>query len=225
MPNKIRFDIISLFPESFSSYLGVSLLKKAQEEGILSVHCHQLRDFALDKHRTVDDTPYGGGAGMVLKPEPLAACIEHVRALAPELSTRTILLSAKGGLFTQEKARQYAESYERIILVCGRYEGVDERIIEHMIDEEVAIGEYVLTGGEMPALIILDAVTRLIPGVVGNSESIEEESHTTAGILEYPQYTKPEIFRDWQVPEVLLSGNHAAIRAWRESQRPKHHQA
>ncbi|OIP59935.1 MAG: tRNA (guanosine(37)-N1)-methyltransferase TrmD [Candidatus Moranbacteria bacterium CG_4_9_14_3_um_filter_45_14] len=215
----MNFDIISLFPESFTSYFGVSILKRAQEDGLIAIATHNLRDFAHDKHKTVDDTPYGGGAGMLLKVEPLAEAIENVVSSKQkgesEEKIRTILFSAKGKPFTQTDARRLV-LYDRLILVCGRYEGVDERVTEHFIDEEFSVGEYVLTGGELPAMIVVDAVARLIPGVLGNRESVEGESHTEEGIVEYPQYTKPEEFRGYQVPEVLLSGHHSNILKWRK---------
>lgn len=214
----MRFDIISLFPESLTPYLEASILGRAQEQGLIEVVTHQLRDFAHDKHKTVDDTPYGGGAGMVLKVEPIAEALEAVRkqqeAESGELKTRTILFSAKGKVLTQEKVRHLA-TYDRLILLCGRYEGVDERVAEHLIDEELSIGEYVLTGGEIPALVVVDAVSRLVPGVLGNSESALTESHTIIGTLEYPQYTKPEEWQGMRVPEVLLSGHHGEIAKWR----------
>lgn len=227
----LRFEIISLFPESFTSYFSVSMLKRAQEAGLIEIHTHNLRDFAHDKHKTVDDTPYGGGAGMVLKVEPLAEAIETVNRQQitdnkkqwvenREQTTRIILFSAKGKTFTQADARRLAQ-YERLILVCGRYEGVDERVAEHFVDEELSIGDYVLTGGEIPAMVVVDAVARLIPGVLGNIESAETESHSEEGVVEYPQYTKPEEFRGMRVPEVLLSGHHAEIEKWRKKQSEK----
>ncbi|HLC95512.1 MAG TPA: tRNA (guanosine(37)-N1)-methyltransferase TrmD [Patescibacteria group bacterium] len=219
----MRFDIISIFPESFASYFNVSILKRAQEQGHIVIDMHNLRDFAQNKHKTVDDTPYGGGAGMVLKVEPLVKAIESVsnqqKTKNNQQKTRKILFSAKGKLFTQADAKRLA-MYERLILVCGRYEGVDERVT-HFVDEELSIGEYVLTGGEIPAMVVVDAVTRLLPGVLGNSESIETESHTQKGIVEYPHYTKPEIFRGVRVPEVLLSGHHTNITKWRHQQSKK----
>lgn len=218
---KIRFDIISLFPEGMEGYLGTSILKRAETAGLIEVHLHQLRDFASDKHHTVDDTPYGGGAGMVLKVEPLVACLEYVKSLAPAMTTRVLATSAKGSLYTQRHAERLSTEYERIILVCGRYEGIDERFIEHCVDEEFSVDEYVLTGGELPALIILDSITRLIPGVLGNALSSIHESYSVDGVREHAQYTKPEVFRDWTVPEVLLSGNHKAIEDWRETNRSK----
>src|SRR3989338_5874858 len=227
----MRFDIISIFPESFTAYFGVSMLKRAQEDGLIEIHTHSLRDFTHDKHKTVDDTPYGGGAGMLLKAGPLAEALESVnnqqstinsqrKTKNKALKTRTILLSAKGNTFTQKDARRLAQ-YERLILVCGRYEGVDERVAEHFVDEELSIGDYVLTGGELPAMVVVDAVARLLPGVLGNSESAETESHTSPGVVEYPQYTKPETFRGWRVPEVLISGHHGEIAKWKEEQSKK----
>ena len=171
----------------------------------------------------MDDTPYGGGAGMVMKPEPLFACVEDLLGASdvPRERTRVILFSAKGNRFTQKDARRFVAEYDRIIFVCGRYEGVDERVAEHLVDEELSIGEYVLTGGELPAMVVADAVTRLIPGVLGNAESAETESHTESGVLEHPQYTKPEEFRGWKVPETLLSGHHGEIAKWRAAMSKK----
>jgi len=240
----MNFDIISLFPESFISYFSVSILKRAQEENLISISTYNLRDYTHDKHKTVDDTPYGGGAGMLLKVEPLAEAIEAVQAESgiwnlesptphprglesspragelEEMKTRTILFSAKGKTFTQADARRLAE-YDRLILICGRYEGIDERVVENFVDEEFSIGNYVLTGGEIPAMIVVDAVARLLPGVLGNAESAETESHCVEGEVEYPQYTKPEEFRGYKVPEVLLSGNHGEIAKWRKAQSEK----
>lgn len=217
----MRFDIISIFPESFASYFGVSMLKRAQEDGLIEIRAHNLREYAHDARKTVDDTPYGGGAGMVLKPEPLAEAIEAVSrkqsTANKQQKTRVILFSAKGKVFTQADARRLKE-YDRLIMVCGRYEGIDERIAEHFIDEELSIGDYVLTGGEIAAMVVTDAVARLIPGVLGNTESAETESHAEVGIVEYPQYTKPEEFRGLRVPEVLLSGHHGEIEKWRKEQ-------
>jgi tRNA (guanine37-N1)-methyltransferase len=215
----MRFDIISLFPESLEPYLHTSILERASKAGMAEFYVHQLRDFALDKHKTVDDTPYGGGPGMVLKIEPLAASLEHVLALAPKVpreKTRVIVTSAKGSLYTQKHAQSLKESCERIILICGRYEGIDERFIENFCDEELSVGEYVLTGGELAALIVVDSVTRLIPNVLGNDESAIKESYSEEGTLEHPQYTKPEEFLGYQVPEVLLSGHHSNIASWQE---------
>lgn len=220
----MRFDIVSLFPESFSSYFGVSILRRAQESGALSLLTHNLRDYAYDKHQRVDDTPYGGGAGMVMKVEPFDICLAHLRQETggiPVEATRTILFSAKGKVFKQADAARLAKSYDRIILLCGRYEGIDERVTEHLVDEEFSIGDFVLTGGELPAMMVIDALTRLLPGVLGNEESAKTESHSEEGVVEYPQYTKPEVYHDWNVPSVLLSGNHADIEAWRQEQSRK----
>ncbi len=213
----MRFDFVSLFPESFASYLGVSMLNRAKEDGLVTYSFSNPRDFTTDRHRTVDDTPYGGGAGMVMKPEPLFACVEDLLGAGdvPRERTRVILFSAKGKRFTQKDARRLVAEYDRLILIAGRYEGVDERVAEHLADEELSIGSYVLTGGELPAMVVADAVTRLIPGVLGNAESAETESHTEEGVLEHPHYTKPEEFRGWKVPETLLSGHHGEIANWR----------
>jgi tRNA (guanine37-N1)-methyltransferase len=220
----MRFDIISLFPESVEPYLNASILKRAKSNGQVEFFVHQLRDFALDKHKTVDDTPYGGGPGMVLKVEPLALCLEQVLTLAPAIKrekTRVLVTAAKGKVYTQGKARELSVKYDRIILICGRYEGIDERFVENFCDEEISIGEYVLTGGELAALIVVDSVTRLLPGVLGNEESPIAESYTEKGITEHPQYTKPEEFRGYAVPEVLLSGHHKNIELWQEENRGK----
>jgi tRNA (guanine37-N1)-methyltransferase len=216
----MRFDIISLFPEALEAYTSTSILRRAQEAGLVEVHMHQLRDFALDKHKTVDDTPYGGGAGMVLKIEPLVACLEAVlgEAAIPREKTHVLVTSAKGPVYKQATAKELAATYERIVLICGRYEGIDERFIEHFCDEEVSIGEYVLTGGELAALVVVDSVARLLPGVLGNEESAVTESHTEPGVTEHPQYTKPEEFLGYRVPEVLLSGHHQKIAEWRKEQ-------
>lgn len=219
----MRFDIISLFPEGLEAYLDTSILKRAQKDNLVEIYTHQLRDFALDKHKTVDDTPYGGGAGMVLKVEPLVTCLESIleQSAIPRAETRVIVTSAKGSVYNQKMAQELRTRYQRIILICGRYEGIDERFIEHFCDEEVSIGNYVLTGGELASLVIVDSVSRLLPGVLGNETSALVESHTTEGVLEYPQYTKPEEFRDYRVPEVLISGHHKNIEDWRRSQQKK----
>lgn len=232
----MRFDIISIFPESFASYFDASILKRAQKKGLIEICVHNLRDFTSDKHKTVDDAPYGGGAGMVFKIEPIWRCLQFLKSekvsirraggknqkllpvrQAGKTQSRTILFSAKGKKFTQVDARRLAK-YERLILICGRYEGVDERVAEYGADEELSIGDYVLTGGEIPAMVVADAVTRLIPGTLGNIESAKTESHSQKGVVEYPQYTKPEEFRGMKVPPVLLSGNHAQIAKWRKEQ-------
>lgn len=208
----MRIHVISLFPEMLGSALAGSVLGRARQRGLLDVHLHQLRDYATGRHLQVDDTPYGGGPGMVMKPEPLMTAIEHVAAVdAP----RRILLSPRGILFTQARARALAAE-RTLLLVCGRYEGVDERVAA-CVDEELSIGDYVLSGGEIAALVVIDAVTRLLDGALGNQASPADESHTT-GLLEYPQYTRPEEFRAARVPDVLLSGDHAAIARWRHEE-------
>ncbi len=211
----MRFDIITIFPEIFDSYFSESIIKRAQGAGFVDINTINLRDYTTDSHKTVDDTPYGGGAGMVMKVEPIFKAVMDTKKEYESKKTRTILFSAKGKRYTQNDAKRLAE-YENLILICGRYEGVDERVIEHIADEEISIGDFVLTGGEIPAMVIVDSITRLMPGVLGNSESIVTESHSEDDYLEYPQYTKPEDFSGWKVPEVLLSGNHKKISVWRE---------
>lgn len=210
----MRFDIFSLFPEVFDTYLNTSILKRAQELGALEVHAHNIRDWASDKHHTTDDTPYGGGGGMVMKPEPIFAAVESTLSAPP--SCPVILLSPQGRLFSQKIAFELAE-YDQIALVCGRYESVDERIRQHLATDSISIGDYVLTGGELPALVVVDAVTRLIPGVLGDPDAAIDDSHAS-GLLEYPHYTRPPEFRGWEIPDVLLSGNHAEIARWRRRQ-------
>ncbi len=206
----LKFTIVTLFPQMFASSLGHSILKKAQEKNLISVRLVDLRDYTLDRHRTADDAPYGGGHGMIMKAEPLVAATEEIRKNAP--TARVILLSPKGKVFTQKEAARLADETE-IVLVCGRYEGVDARI-DPFVDEELSIGDYTLSGGEPAATVVIDAVSRLIPGVLGNENSAAEESFAD-GLLEYPQYTRPEEFRGMKVPEVLLSGDHDRIKRWR----------
>lgn len=219
----MRFDIVSIFPESFAAYFGVSMIKRAQEAGIIEIQTHNLRGYTHDKHQRVDDTPYGGGAGMVMKVGPFDECLTYLKQDAAS-RTRTILFSAKGKPFKQQDARRLAQEYDRLILLCGRYEGIDERVALHLVDEEFSIGDFVLTGGELPAMVVTDAVTRLLPGVLGNDMSAETESHSEEGVVEYPQYTKPEVYREWGVPAVLLSGHHAAIEEWRQAESNKNSQ-
>lgn len=207
----MHFDIFSLFPEVFDAYLNSSILKRAQESGTLEVRTHNIRDWATDKHHTTDDTPYGGGGGMVMKPEPAFAAVESVLGSPPECPV--ILMSPQGRTFTQDIAFELS-AFSRLALVCGRYESVDERIREHLVTDSISIGDYVLTGGELPALVIVDAVTRLLPGVLGDPDAAIDDSHAT-GLLEYPHYTRPPEFRGWGIPDVLLSGNHAEITKWR----------
>jgi tRNA (guanine37-N1)-methyltransferase len=208
----MRIDVITLFPSLFDAPLRTSLLGKAVDRGTVSVAVHDLRQWGLGKHRSVDDEPYGGGAGMVMRPEPIFDAVEAVTSQ----EARVVLLSARGRRFDQATALEWAAE-PHLVLICGRYEGVDERVALHLADEEVSIGDYVLTGGELPALVVIDAVCRLVPGVVGNVESLSEESHR-AGLLEYPQYTRPAEYRGLRVPEVLLSGDHGAIARFRASE-------
>jgi tRNA (guanine37-N1)-methyltransferase len=205
------FELFSLFPEVFEPYLNTSILKRAQESGALKVRTHNIRDWATDKHHTTDDTPYGGGGGMVMKPEPIFAAIES--ALGIPSNCPVILLSPQGRPFTQKIAFELAQ-FDSIALICGRYESVDERIRQHLVTDSISIGDYVLTGGELPALVVVDAVTRLLPGVLGDPDAPLEDSHAS-GLLEYPHYTRPPEFRGWGIPDVLLSGNHAEIAHWR----------
>ncbi|MBM4276917.1 MAG: tRNA (guanosine(37)-N1)-methyltransferase TrmD [Deltaproteobacteria bacterium] len=207
----MRFDILTLFPEMFSSPFQESILAKAIEKKLIEVRTINIRDFTLDKHRIVDDAPYGGGQGMVMKVEPIARAIEQVKSEDP--SVRTIYLTPEGKPLNQEMARQLS-SRSHLILLCGRYEGVDERVRELFVDEEISIGDYVLTGGELAAMVLIDAVSRFLPGVLGSDRSAEEDSFFDS-LLEYPQYTRPASFRGHGVPEALLSGNHQAISLWR----------
>ncbi len=207
----IRFDILTVFPEMFVSPLGCSLLKKAAERGLLSVHLHDIRNHAEDKHRMTDDAPYGGGGGMVMKVEPIDRALQSVPRTGAE--TPIILMTPQGERFCQKMAEKLAE-YPQIILVCGHYEGVDERVRTYLVNREISIGDYVLTGGELSAMVIVDAVSRLVPGVLGNSESAATDSFSM-GLLEYPHYTRPAEYRDWGVPELLLNGNHREIEEWR----------
>ncbi len=212
----MRIDVLTLFPETFSGPLEASILGRALREGIAEVHLHDIRDYAHDKHQMVDDYAYGGGPGMVMKPEPLAESIEAVRAMA-EPRGRVILMTPQGRLFNQAVVDELAAE-ERLILLCGHYEGVDERIREDFVDDEVSIGDYVLSGGEVAALVVIDAVVRRQPGTLGSADSLLEESHSD-GLLEYPQYTRPAEFRGKKVPDILLSGHHGEIARWRRQQR------
>jgi tRNA (guanine37-N1)-methyltransferase len=240
----MRFDLITIFPEFFSGPLEHGIVRKAREAGLIEIHVQDLRLFTKDKHRTVDDRPFGGGEGMVLKPEPLFEAVEFLlgdsvgdaaakRARDPK--TAIVLLSAAGKRFTQETARRHAQ-LDRILFICGRYEGVDERVAEHLATEEVSIGDFVLSGGELPAALVIDAVTRLLPGALGNEASSQNESFSlleraeqseagalhkalsaNRGLLDYPHYTRPADFRGWKVPEVLIGGNHAEVAKWRRA--------
>jgi tRNA (guanine37-N1)-methyltransferase len=210
----IRFDILSVFPEMFESPLNHSILKRAQEKGMAKIHLHNIRDYAEDKHRMTDDAPYGGGGGMVMKVEPIDKALASI--LPSRDNTVVVLLTPQGETFNQKIAEEMSR-YSRIVLVCGRYEGVDERVRDHLIDREISICDFVLTGGELSAMVIVDAVARLIPGVLGNNESASYDSFST-GLLEYPHYTRPGSYREWQVPEVLVSGNHREIESWRRKE-------
>ncbi|MBC7362667.1 MAG: tRNA (guanosine(37)-N1)-methyltransferase TrmD [Candidatus Aminicenantes bacterium] len=206
----MRFDIITIFPRMFDSIFSAGVVKKAVEKGIIEIKIHDLRDFTTDKHRQVDDRPYGGLEGMVLKPEPIFRAVEEIRQPVESL---TCLLSPQGKTFNSALAEKLA-GYQQVILICGRYEGVDERVIEHLVDEEISIGDYVLTGGELAAAVVVDAVSRFVPGVVGKEESVRHDSFTE-GLLDFPQYTRPRDFRGYRVPSVLFSGDHKKIARWR----------
>ena len=263
----MRFNILTIFPELFDSWQSASILHRAKEEELIAIGIHNIRDFTEDKHRTVDDTPYGGGAGMILKIEPIAAAIGSIndkaqnpndKLMTNDSMTKTrrriVVLSARGQQFTQAKAEEWAK-LDELILICGRYEGIDQRVADYLADEEISVGPYVLNGGEVAAMVVIEAVARLIPGVLGNEESLKEESYSeeirnpkslnpkqiqnskslnsklitnskdqnnkiaSDFTVEYPQYTKPAEYNGWKVPEVLLSGNHAEIKKWREGQK------
>lgn len=207
----MHFDIFTLFPDMFQGPFSESILKRAQERGLLSIALHDIRASTTDKHHVVDDYPYGGGAGMVMKPEPIFAAVESIYRGGP-----IILLSPQGRLFNQSIAQALTQE-PRVTLISGHYEGIDERVRKHLVTDEISIGDYVLTGGELAAMIVVDATSRLLPGVLGGDESIVEESHSS-GMLEYPHYTRPAEFRSWRVPDVLLSGNHAEIARWRRKE-------
>jgi tRNA (guanine37-N1)-methyltransferase len=235
----MRFDLVTIFPEFFAGPLQHGIVRRAQETGLISVNVQDLREFTKDRHRTVDDRPFGGGEGMVLKPEPLFQAVEKLlgHSAGDAISgkamigpgTAIVLMSAAGKLFRQDTARRYA-GLERIIFICGRYEGVDERVVEHLATEEISIGDFVLSGGELPAVMILDAVTRLLPGALGNEDSSVNESFSEMSVaeanagangvralLDFPHYTRPAEFRGWSVPEVLIGGNHAEVAKWRRA--------
>lgn len=223
----MQFDVFTLLPEVFPSYLETSILKRARDRGLIDVRVHNIRDYTHDKHHVTDDTPYGGGGGMVMKPEPVFEALETVLGLTqteesnqtppvPASNIPIILLTPQGRVFNQSIAKELS-AYPHIALICGRYEGIDERIREHLVTDEISIGDYVLTGGEIPALILIDAISRLLPNVLGDPTGAEDDSHAM-GLLEYPHYTRPPEFRGWKAPDVLLSGDHAKIDKWRRQQ-------
>ena len=219
----MQFEVFTLLPEVFPSYLETSIIKRARERDLINVRVHNIRDYTHDKHHTTDDTPYGGGGGMVMKPEPVFEAIETVLGLNPD-STQPepasnipiILLTPQGRVFNHSIAQELS-AHAHIILLCGRYEGIDERIREHLVTDEISIGDYVLTGGELPALILIDAIARLLPDVLGDPTGAQDDSHAM-GLLEYPHYTRPPEFRGWKTPDILLSGDHAKIDKWRREQ-------
>ncbi len=219
----MQFEVFTLLPEVFPSYLETSILKRARERNLITVNVHNIRDYTHDKHHTTDDTPYGGGGGMVMKPEPVFEAIETVLEIAthptppePVANIPIILLTPQGRVFNQTIAKELSQ-HKKIVLLCGRYEGIDERIRENLVTDQISIGDYVLTGGEIPALIVIDAVARLLPDVLGDPTGAEDDSHAM-GLLEYPHYTRPPEFRGNKVPDVLLSGDHAKIDKWRREQ-------
>jgi len=210
----MRFDVFTLLPEVFPPYLDSSILNRARLGGLIDVQVHNIRDWATDQHHVTDDTPYGGGGGMVMKVEPMFAAVESVLGTPPPCPV--VMLTPQGRVFTQKIADELAQN-TRLALICGRYEGIDERIRRHLVTDEISIGDYVLTGGELPALILIDVLARLVPGVLGDPTGASDDSHAS-GLLEYPHYTRPFEFRGWQVPEILLSGDHAKVARWRREQ-------
>jgi tRNA (guanine37-N1)-methyltransferase len=214
MTTPLLFDIFTLFPDVFIPYLNTSILQRARESQLVEVQLHNIRDWTTDRHHVCDDIPYGGGGGMVMKPEPIFTAVESV--LGVPLSCPLILLDPQGRVFTQAVAEELAQQ-PHLALLCGRYEGIDERVHQHLVNDEISIGDYVLSGGELPAMVLIDAITRLIPGALGDPEGAWDDSHAT-GLLEYPHYTRPPVFRGWGVPEVLLSGDHGRIARWRRQQ-------
>ncbi len=211
----MRFDILTIFPNIFDSYLNESILKRAQKNKLIKIHIHDIRTFSKDKHHKVDDLPFGGGAGMVMTPQPLYDCIKHVKKLN---KGPVIYLTPHGPTLIQSKIEKFSKKYSGIILLCGHYEGIDQRIIDTLVDQEISVGKYVLTGGELPAMVMIDAISRLIPGVLGREESHQEESFSKAlkRKKEYPHYTRPAVFKGMEVPEVLRSGHHKEIAKWRQ---------
>jgi tRNA (guanine37-N1)-methyltransferase len=214
MTTPLLFDVFTLFPDVFTPYLDTSILQRARESHLVEVKLHNIRDWTTDRHHVCDDIPYGGGGGMVMKPEPIFTAVESVLGAPP--TCPLILLDPQGRVFTQAVAEEFSK-HSHLGLLCGRYEGIDERVRQHLVTDEISIGDYVLSGGELPALVLIDAITRLIPGALGDPEGAWDDSHAT-GLLEYPHYTRPPMFRGWGVPEVLLSGDHGRIARWRRQQ-------
>jgi len=212
----MQIDILTLFPQMFSGPLTESILKRAQDQNLVNIAVHDLRAWTTDPHHTADDRPYGGGPGMVMLVEPIDKALNDLKSKIQNPKSRVILTSPRGARFTQAKAQELA-TYDHLIFIAGHYEGVDQRVADHLVDDTISIGDYVLTGGELPIMVIVDALVRLIPGVLGDPTSTADESFKTPGYLEYPQYTRPEIYRGWPVPKMLLSGDHAAISAWRST--------
>lgn len=211
----MQFEVFTLLPEAMRAYLDASVLGNAQEAGLIQVHLHNIRDFTQDRHRTTDDVAYGGGGGMIMKPEPIFRAVESV--LGDDVGKVPVILMTPQGRLMNHKVAEQLSGHARMALICGRYEGVDERVRAHLVDDEISIGDYVLTGGELPALVLIDAVSRLLPGVLGDEVASMRDSHAQ-GLLEYPHYTRPAEFREWRVPEVLRSGDHGRIAAWRREQ-------
>ena len=211
-------DVITTLPAMFTGPFSESILKRAQDRNIVQIKIHDLRQWTTDKHRSTDDHPYGGGPGMIMMIEPIDVSLKALGAKKGTPKQKIILTSAKGTLFTQQVAQHWSKELDRIVFICGHYEGVDERVALNVIDEELRVGDYVLTGGELASMVMTDAVVRLLPGVLGDDESSINESHKTSGYFEYPQYTRPENYKSWEVPKVLLGGNHKAIENWRENQ-------
>jgi len=212
----LKFDIITIFPKIFDSYLKESLMARAQKKRLIKINVHNLRKWSKDRHKTVDDRPFGGGLGMVMKIEPLFKAIKFVRSRTSNNKTRVILFTPRGKKFNQKTAYRFSK-LDHLILICGRYEGVDERVAQHLVDEQISIGDYDLMGGELPAMIVIETIARLIPGVLGKPQLLKERITKNKGFIEYEQYTRPEIFKKWRVPKVLLSGNHKKIAAWRKA--------
>lgn len=217
----MKLHILTIFPKMFEPIINESMLKRAQKKGLVKIRVHDLRNWATDKHRTVDDRPYGGGAGMIMMIEPIYRAIQDIKSKSKSSEkVKVVVTSAKGKTFNQKMANSLSKEKE-LIIICPHYEGVDQRVIDHITDYEISVGQYILTGGEIPAMVVIDAISRLIPGVLGNKDSLSEESFQEPNFLEYPHYTRPEKFKSWKVPKVLLEGDHKKIRKWRLEKRKK----